>query len=133
MPYKDPEKQKAAQRRSYEKNKRKIKIRQDLRRNELGVYKRERVRELLEYVRQQKAGKPCVDCGHSFHHAAMDFDHIRGEKFASVSQLAAYGYSIRSIDEEIAKCELVCANCHRVRTYQRKHGSEEDISQGSTP
>jgi hypothetical protein len=50
----------------------------------------------------------------------MDFDHVRDEKFASVSQLVSYGYGIASIDAEIAKCDLVCSNCHRYRTWLRK-------------
>ena len=70
-------------------------------------------------VAELKSG-PCLDCGLRFHHAAMDFDHVRGVKINDVATLVSNGRS--GILEEIAKCELVCANCHRVRTYRRLHG-----------
>lgn len=58
---------------------------------------------------------PCVDCGIKYPYYVMDFDHKRGIKLAHLSSLAAN--SIEKILEEIAKCDLVCANCHRIRTY----------------
>jgi hypothetical protein len=119
MPYKDPIKQKAAQRASYERRAEKIKMKNYRRRKELGQYNRLRRAELCEYVNLRKDA-PCTDCKQKFHPAAMDFDHVRGDKFASVSQLVAYGYGIASIDSEIAKCDLVCSNCHRIRTWTRK-------------
>ena len=60
---------------------------------------------------------PCVDCGNTFPPCAMDFDH-RGNKLDSVSRLVSNGFSINKIMEEIAKCDLVCANCHRIRTHK---------------
>ena len=62
--------------------------------------------------------KPCTDCGSTFPVVAMDFDHVRGEKVSSITEMWA-GYSWSEVEAEIAKCELVCANCHRVRTHQR--------------
>jgi hypothetical protein len=50
----------------------------------------------------------------------MDFDHVRGEKVANVSVLVAGGASRRRVLAEIAKCEVVCANCHRERTHGRQ-------------
>lgn len=58
---------------------------------------------------------PCMDCGNKFHPCAMDFDHVKGEKIFSLNTM----YSEIKVLEEVAKCELVCANCHRVRTYNR--------------
>lgn len=59
----------------------------------------------------------CTDCGECFHHAAMDFDHVRGEKFKEVS--AMWSYRWERVLVEVAKCDLVCANCHRLRTQAR--------------
>jgi hypothetical protein len=59
---------------------------------------------------------PCVDCGEKFHPCAMDFDHIESNKIANVSMLAK-GHSWEKIKQEIDKCEIVCANCHRIRTW----------------
>lgn len=47
----------------------------------------------------------------------MDFDHVRGEKLANVSDLV--GAPTEDLLAEVAKCELVCATCHRVRTSDR--------------
>lgn len=62
-------------------------------------------------------GEPCTDCGDTFRPEAMDFDHVRGVKVANVSDMV--GRPTRELLEEIAKCELVCAVCHRVRTVDR--------------
>lgn len=62
---------------------------------------------------------PCMDCGGRFHHVAMDFDHRPEEnKTGEVSYLARSA-TLEALLAEIAKCDLVCANCHRVRTYGR--------------
>ena len=49
----------------------------------------------------------------------MDFDHVRGVKHKNVSELIST-LSKKKIDAEIAKCEIVCSNCHRIRTHIRK-------------
>lgn len=61
---------------------------------------------------------PCRDCGDCFPPEAMDFDHVRGKKIASIAQMRSRAWTQVLI--ELAKCELVCANCHRIRTWQRK-------------
>jgi len=77
-----------------------------------------------------KAGKPCADCGGLFHPAAMHWDHLPGqEKKATLGYLAKRG-NRRRVLEEIAKCELVCANCHAVRTFV---GRGVATSQDRTP
>lgn len=71
------------------------------------------------YVRSIKESGACSDCGIS-DFRVLDFDHLPGqEKRAEVSRMVAYGFSIESIKKEIAKCDLVCANCHRIRTHER--------------
>lgn len=60
---------------------------------------------------------PCTDCGNRFHPVCMDFDHVRGEKISSISRLMNQGESSDKLLAEISKCELVCANCHRLRTH----------------
>lgn len=56
----------------------------------------------------------CADCGYREHHAALHFDHVRGEKLLNVCNAK----SIAQAEAEIAKCEVRCANCHAVRTFR---------------
>ena len=71
-----------------------------------------------EYVRAEKS-KPCMDCKKSYPYYVMQFDHL-GDKKYNVAWMVSRGYTIASIAEEIAKCDLVCANCHAERTHQRR-------------
>jgi hypothetical protein len=61
---------------------------------------------------------PCVDCGES-DYVVLEFDHVRGRKRLEVSTLANRGCAWRTIQAEIDKCEVRCANCHRRQTVTR--------------
>src|SRR5258707_13618303 len=69
-----------------------------------------------------KKNKPCIDCGQSFHFAAMDFDHVRGKKLFNLGTTACQSLAV--LYKEIDKREVVCANCHRVRTWTRRHNEK---------
>ncbi len=75
----------------------------------------ERRNRVQEFIRNYKLEKGCADCGYKEHHAALDFDHIDGEKELNVCNAK----SISQAKNEIEKCEVVCANCHRIRTFER--------------
>jgi hypothetical protein len=72
---------------------------------------RRRHNEVWDYLLKH----PCVDCGES-NPVVLDFDHVRGEKIASVSVLIQQNRSDKVVWDEIAKCDVRCANCHRIRT-----------------
>jgi len=75
---------------------------------------------LKERIDDLKRTTPCADC-HQFHpHWRMQFDHVRGEKVDHLSALIHNG-ATRMVEDEIKKCELVCANCHADRTHRRLH------------
>jgi len=57
-------------------------------------------------------GKSCIDCGMS-NVVCLDYDHVRGTKYKSVSRMK--GQSQKRILAEIAKCDVRCSNCHRIR------------------
>lgn len=81
-----------------------------------------RRRELAAWVWDLKKDKPCTDCGVIFHPAAMQWDHISNDKAIDIANTAGSSWSRKRILEEISKCELVCANCHHIRTfYRREH------------
>ncbi len=71
-----------------------------------------------DYIRNIKS-KPCTDCWNNFPWYVMDFDHLWDKSF-NVSVSIQKWYSIKRIQKEIDKCDLVCANCHRIRTFTRE-------------
>lgn len=81
-----------------------------------GSSKTRRVIEFRAWLNTIK-DHPCLDCGRKFPPVAMDFDHIQGEKISSITDM--WSWSREKAQAEIAKCELVCGNCHRIRTIAR--------------
>lgn len=79
---------------------------------------------LAQYLRDLKSKTPCMDCGIIYPYYVMDFDHVRGRKNANVMELVST-LSKKRIDQEIAKCEIVCSNCHRYRTHSRKSAKQD--------
>lgn len=69
-----------------------------------------------KYIEQFKM-VPCMDCGQSFFNnpEVMDFDHRNPTK-KRFNLSGGNWRSYKEIDEEIAKCDIVCSNCHRIRT-----------------
>lgn len=88
-----------------------------VRKNNLAATKK--AREVVDDLKRN----PCKDCGRSFPPYAMDWDH-KSHKVANVSLMVGQGRSISAILTEIAKCDLVCACCHRIRTHTRQHASD---------
>ena len=72
-----------------------------------------------------KVASGCIDCGYAAHAEALQFDHTGDDKKGNVSDLIRSDYSWTTIVNEINKCEVRCANCHAVRTSQRKRVLEE--------
>ena len=72
----------------------------------------ERIDFLISYLREH----PCVDCGET-DPIVLEFDHLRDKKFGIAAGLRDREW--QSVLDEMAKCEVVCANCHRRRTAKR--------------
>ena len=69
------------------------------------------------YVNSLKENNPCLDCGYFYRYFQMDFDHLEDKNFGIAK--GVYKKSLKTLKLEIAKCELVCGNCHKIRTYVR--------------
>lgn len=69
--------------------------------------------------------KPCIDCNNCFPTPAMSFDHVRGTKLYDVAQMR--DQHINAVRREIAKCELVCLNCHAIRTDKRRKSARRSL------
>ena len=108
MPYKDMIRQKQAQHESYLRNREKVKRGRDNRRVML--------RNLVDEI---KNGTPCFDCGNLYPPYITDYHHLDPKlKDQSIGKLVSDLRAVDRIIAEIAKCELLCANCHRTREYK---------------
>lgn len=81
------------------------------------VYARKRriAEEVRPWIYAYLQAHPCVDCGES-DPRVLEFDHVRGKKIENVSELVRGYYSLAAVQEEVSKCDIRCANCHRRRT-----------------
>ena len=125
MPIKDPERRKIKQaeysKNYYEKNKEQVIKRNRYRKKTLSA-------EFAEY----KATKCCTKCGES-HPATLDFHHVEYRPSnKKVHKLVQDGHWWKRIEEEIAKCVVLCSNCHRIlhheeRIYKKSLQSDEKV------
>jgi len=85
---------------------------------------RERTLRLIEYFKSH----PCTDCGEA-DAVVLEFDHLRDKAFAIGPQLSRKSW--KHILEEMKKCEVVCANCHRRRTARRRGALRAVLAQAT--
>jgi hypothetical protein len=87
-------------------------------------YRSPKAAALLSWMLELKSA-PCADCGNTFPTCCMDFDHMDGHtKAYNVGSMFAHQYSRELIESELKKCQLVCSNCHRIRTRDRRKGKK---------
>ena len=85
----------------------------------VGNQRNRRKKDARDFVDSYLASQSCVDCGES-NPNVLEFDHIKGRKKSNIGDLVAQGYSIKAIQKEISKCEIRCANCHRIKTAKER-------------
>lgn len=90
------------------------------------ISKIKRIKNAKEYVRNYLNTRFCIDCGED-NAIVLDFDHVRGEKVSDISRMKENGLKINKIQQEINKCDIRCANCHRKVTDKRiREGTHKD-------
>ena len=106
MPYKDKENQKKWQREAHNK-----------------------ARQMLRETKE----RPCADCGVQYPWFIMEFDHLPEhgpkKKNRNLATFTSRSFNAKGLQDELAKCEVVCANCHRARTHKRR----EAVGHASVP
>ncbi len=76
---------------------------------------REKKRKFLQDYKERIG---CLDCGEMYPHYILEFDHLpEHDKIDTLSNLVSKSYD--TILKELEKCEVVCSNCHNIRTYER--------------
>lgn len=106
MPFKDPERRRAWSRSYRLRNLAKF-----------IAQARKRAASIKAEIQRYKSKTPCKDCRKKYPYYVMDFDHVRGKKAHAISSMLRSNRALPSIWAEIKKCDLVCANCHRIRTH----------------
>jgi hypothetical protein len=74
-------------------------------------------RQRVKAIVLEAKNRPCVDCGVRHPPAAMDLDHVHGPKGFGMSKFRQKYATLDEVRAEIAKCEVRCANCHRIRHH----------------
>jgi hypothetical protein len=108
----NPEKSRAHARASYQRN---IETRR-ARSRATNKVKYDLHRERLNAIKMERG---CIDCGYAAHPAALDFDH-RDPATKSFGIGSSLVRTWVLIEAEVAKCDVRCANCHRVKTYDHR-------------
>ena len=83
--------------------------------NQRSERRREEIRQRLAEIKEESG---CLDCNNKFPYYVLDFDHVRGKKVDNISKMVKW-YNYDDILKEIKKCDVVCSNCHRIRTFTR--------------
>lgn len=112
MPYKDKEKQRAYQRKHYEANRDKY--------NASRKTSNAKIREnCSKYIDEYLLSHPCITCGES-DPIVLEFHHRNPEdKLGCIANLVSWSLTI--VMQEIEKCDVMCANCHRKVTHKLRN------------
>lgn len=82
-------------------------------------YRHNRRSHVKKTLQDIKLKNGCADCGYKDSPYALDFDHLpENDKLFNISE-ARFSKSLSALLKEVEKCEVVCANCHRIRTAER--------------
>jgi hypothetical protein len=79
------------------------------------------------YVIDYKCSHPCTDCGETKPFYCLDFDHVRGRKEFELRRAGDDITNMDRIKAEIAKCDVVCKNCHATRTFMRNLHTNDEL------
>jgi len=75
----------------------------------------------LLWLSEFKLAAGCTDCGYRANAAALEFDHLV-LRLGGPTVASLVGGSMKALLAEIAQCEIVCSNCHSIRTHDRRVG-----------
>jgi hypothetical protein len=81
---------------------------------------------IRKYIQDVKQGVKCTDCREDYPYWILEFDHINDDKSFTIGKFQDTTTDLEKIKQEIAKCEIVCANCHKNRTHNRRTSIAHD-------
>ena len=75
----------------------------------------------FEFIKEYKQTHYCIDCNQN-NWIVLEFAHrSRKTKIDNISNLALCPVSLETLKKEIDKCDIRCANCHRIQTYNENN------------
>ena len=85
------------------------------------AYNKERLQKKRDFVWAYKLEKGCAVCGYNKHPVALELNHIdpTSKTYSIGKQLISI--SMENLVKELAKCEVLCANCHQIHTFENEH------------
>lgn len=88
--------------------------------SEYRAARRARIRRLVNDI---KTSTGCEYCGYNAHPAALQFHHVDpSTKSRDIGRMVSIGAGLKSIEREIDKCVVLCANCHAVHEHDAREG-----------
>jgi len=96
----------------------------------VGENRRRRKQIIRDWLAEYLATHPCVDCGIT-DIRVLEFDHVTGEKSFNISTALKEAYSVDKVADEVAKCEVRCANCHNIATVTRSQNWRHKVHNDS--
>lgn len=112
MPYKNPEDQRRYNQAHYRANTATYKAK--------AVLHNKKQQAIARALVVAAKARPCTDCGVQYPYYVMHFDHVGDDKEFNIGDWTKRRWSIAKLRAEMAKCDVVCANCHAERTHQRQ-------------
>lgn len=83
------------------------------------VYRSRRKNQIRAFVKRVKSILGCCKCGIK-DWRCLDFDHVREKKEFGIAESVAYSFTIKRVKIEMRKCQILCANCHRIKTLTER-------------
>ena len=93
--------------------------------NKAAQRRKQQIKQLRQTLYDYLKSHPCVDCGEN-DPTCLEFDHVIGPKHSNISRMVSSASSLTMLYDEINKCEVRCANCHRRKTA-REQGWYKDL------
>lgn len=79
---------------------------------------RDRRSKNMKHVQEYKQNHGCSDCKEDYPYWILELDHVRGTKIGNLSVMVKQN-TLEEVIAELEKCDVVCSNCHRNRTWNR--------------
>jgi hypothetical protein len=82
--------------------------------------------KIIKYIQEYKSKHSCADCGENYPYWILEFDHLNNKSF-TIAKYKDHSICLEKIKKEIEKCEVVCSNCHKNRTFNRRIKNANDV------